>query len=1165
MAHPLSKNISITNLLKPFKGTPDEVAYEWLDRFNDIAEMQEFQEKEKLIFARHLMEGSAANWYSAHKRRITCWPEFESQFLGRFAHDGLSIANAFFARYQLPNESVKAFADNLLGLHDRLQLTEGGAMPECVLKNQFINGLHHDLREKVLARRPKCLEDAIDDAVYAERNANDSRTQLPLSQNQAPHHNNYNQPQSNFQAGKPPQRYNDRSNNSNRRYDNKPAYGPPQHVNPPPAQPYAGANKENWGPQRPPADNKPGRDPKDDIIGDLSKKLNDLRIQMADTDPRASMHYLDANASEEKPLPRKLNLQEIEELQEMLQVVSTLHSKKVSPQDTPAQLHYLDACEVETNTPAAADPRLEALIVDLADLKNKATGATPSYENSPEIDHDIYAEKRKPEDGSPWTGHNDDWIKRRRPNNLGQDAFDPNESMQPPPQPQPRAAPPPQHQSRPAAQPQPQPQPQHSAPRPEQAAPTSRPRAAAPGPTTTTRAPRATATIHRVPTSSMDPFDQLMSLPMKFSVEGFIKHCSEESYKKTLRGIQNLRNNGTVPSVNFAIKPGDSRFHSALPAAQAIGAVRQAFKASPPQYECLTVPISINGMRFEGGIIDTGASHSMISQLAVRKLDLWDQIDHSKTIAYRTASGEKAKPWGCLKQLNVAVGGLELPLDNVFITESKGFDMLVGNDWLRQAKAEISYDKQQISYRIGPEHIGVFSVGPQPAVLQGCLQPDWVDSAASLCDIQEISHACAPVATSETPNTAAHYVEFQPNETEIDQPPDPINDLGALEPQGTETLEEATLPQQDEKDLPVITEEPPLMEELPDYSDSEVSSEGSSSSNESSSGEDIDPFFDDEDDVHIPAPYDESTGPCVYLPSAGELENTFLVYYDNCPADQPHFRLPQLIDYDRMLSLLKELRVNVSARIAATQGSCSQGDNALINPTTPLTTTSSTLPIVKKGEHLTANQHASLDALVAEFCDVFTPGHTQTTTEFITHTINTGDAKPIKQKPYSLTYKEQKIVQDEVADMLKKGVIVPSCSEWASPVVLVPKPDGSIRFCVDYRKLNAVTRKDSFPLPRVDESLEWMSGRTKFMSKVDCKSAFWLVPMAIEDRCKTAFVTRQGLYEFLVMPFGLTNAPATLQRLMNELLTDLIGQSCCIYLDDCLVCSESFEDHIRDL
>ena len=209
-------------------------------------------------------------------------------------------------------------------------------MLECVLTNQFINGLQPEFRDKVLARRPKSLKAAIDDAVYVEQcSCNDSRLKRPFSQNQAPHHNNYNQPQNSFQPGKPPQKNPDRNygNNSNRRYDNKPTYVPPQHVHQPPAQPYAGANKENWGSQRAPADNKPAKDPKDDIIGDLSKRLNDLRIQMADTNSGASMQYLDANALEEKPLPRKLNMQEVEQLQEMLQVIGTLRSKKGSAQD----------------------------------------------------------------------------------------------------------------------------------------------------------------------------------------------------------------------------------------------------------------------------------------------------------------------------------------------------------------------------------------------------------------------------------------------------------------------------------------------------------------------------------------------------------------------------------------------------------------------------------------------------------------------------------------------------------------------------------------------------------------------------------------------------------------------------------------------------------------
>lgn len=668
---------------------------------------------------------------------------------------------------------------------------------------------------------------------------------------------------------------------------------------------------------------------------------------------------------------------------------------------------------------------------------------------------------------------------------------------------------------------------------------------------------------------------------MRFSVEGYIKNCSEENFNKTIRGIKKLREDGTPPSVNFAISPGETKFHTALPAAQAPGAVRQAFKASPPQYECLTVPISINGMTFENGIIDTGASHSMISQLAVRKLDLWNEIDHSKNIAYRTASGERAKPWGCLKQLNVAVGGLELPLDNVFITESKGFDMLVGNDWLRQAKAEISYDKQQIAYRIGPEHIGVFSFGPQPGVLQGCLMTDPVDLAPTHCVVHEIE---VEILTDVVPppHNAANYVDFQPD---LDNNPAPSEHIS------TDTEEPSTQDDSGANDikenLPPVIEDPPIPEELPDDSDSDSDpSDKSSSDDESPSEEDKDLFFDDDDDIHIPDIYDKYAYSCDHLrgPHAHMPDSTFIYAHDDrtiAPRPQTHMprRTQTPTDFDVMMSLFNELKLNFSARIANAQvppqrnsyarapsnstilQSFGAPDPLPAEPPPP----PRTVPDVKTGEHLSAAQRETLNALVAEFGDVFTPGHIQSTTELIKHTINTGDAAPIKQKPYSLTYKEQKIVQDEITDMLSKGVIVPSCSDWASPVVLVPKPDGSTRFCIDFRKLNSVTKKDSFPLPRVDESLEWMSGRTQYMSKVDCKSAFWLIPMALEDQGKTAFITRQGLYEFTVMPFGLTNAPATLQRLMNELLKDLIGISCCIYLDDCLVCSENFEDHVRDL
>ena len=148
--------------------------------------------------------------------------------------------------------------------------------------------------------------------------------------------------------------------------------------------------------------------------------------------------------------------------------------------------------------------------------------------------------------------------------------------------------------------------------------------------------------------------------------------------------------------------------------------------------------------------------------------------------------------------------------------------------------------------------------------------------------------------------------------------------------------------------------------------------------------------------------------------------------------------------------------------------------------------------------------------------------------------------------------------------MLSQGIITASNSPWASPVVLVKKKDGSTRFCVDYRKLNWVTRKDSYPLPRIDDILDKLHG-TAYFSTLDLMSGYWqcqLTPVAKE---KTAFITFGGLYEFEVMPFGLSNAPSTFQRLMETTLRDLNWKSCLIYLDDVIVFSHTFEEYLYHL
>ena len=148
--------------------------------------------------------------------------------------------------------------------------------------------------------------------------------------------------------------------------------------------------------------------------------------------------------------------------------------------------------------------------------------------------------------------------------------------------------------------------------------------------------------------------------------------------------------------------------------------------------------------------------------------------------------------------------------------------------------------------------------------------------------------------------------------------------------------------------------------------------------------------------------------------------------------------------------------------------------------------------------------------------------------------------------------------------MEKDKIIEKSTSPWSSPVVIVGKKDGSKRFCVDYRKINAITITDAHPLPRIDELLEQFR-TAKWFSSMDLASGYWQIEMKEEDKQKTAFTCCYGLYQFNVMPFGLKNAPPTFQRLMNELFRDYLDEFVVIYIDDILVFSKTFEDHMRHL
>ena len=216
-------------------------------------------------------------------------------------------------------------------------------------------------------------------------------------------------------------------------------------------------------------------------------------------------------------------------------------------------------------------------------------------------------------------------------------------------------------------------------------------------------------------------------------------------------------------------------------------------------------------------------------------------------------------------------------------------------------------------------------------------------------------------------------------------------------------------------------------------------------------------------------------------------------------------------------------------------------------------------------DKLSAEEGEQLQAAIYEFSDVFAVDDTELgCTDLVQHSIDTGNHPPIRQQPYRTPVVRRQKMNEMVSDMREQGVVQPSSSPWASPVVLVPKKDGTLRFCIDYRRLNSITRKDVYPLPRVDDILIAL-GESKYFSSLDLASGYWQIELDKDARKKSAFTTYNGLYEFIRMPFGLCNAPATFQRLMQRVLAGLEYKSCFIYLDDVLVASKTFRDHLTHL
>nr|CAI5865101.1 unnamed protein product [Callosobruchus analis] len=211
---------------------------------------------------------------------------------------------------------------------------------------------------------------------------------------------------------------------------------------------------------------------------------------------------------------------------------------------------------------------------------------------------------------------------------------------------------------------------------------------------------------------------------------------------------------------------------------------------------------------------------------------------------------------------------------------------------------------------------------------------------------------------------------------------------------------------------------------------------------------------------------------------------------------------------------------------------------------------------------LNEHQQAELNQVIEDAFEKM--GNRLGCTHLVEHVIKT-TSLPIKQRYYPLSPALQKVVNAELDDMLEKGIVEPSSSAWSSPIVMVQKKDKSWRFCVNFKRLNAVSSPDAYPLPFISSILDKLRD-AKYISSLDIKSAFHQIKLSEESKPLTAFtVPTRGLFQFTRMPFGLHSAPATWQRLIDKVLGADLDNHTFVYLDDIIICTPSFEKHIEVL
>lgn len=248
--------------------------------------------------------------------------------------------------------------------------------------------------------------------------------------------------------------------------------------------------------------------------------------------------------------------------------------------------------------------------------------------------------------------------------------------------------------------------------------------------------------------------------------------------------------------------------------------------------------------------------------------------------------------------------------------------------------------------------------------------------------------------------------------------------------------------------------------------------------------------------------------------------------------------------------------------------SCKKGQSSNVN----FVSNEDRIEFLKKNLNLSDSalsneQQDDLRDLIFKYADIFSTGdHDLGETGLVEHMVDTGNSKPIYQRPYRAEHLKRAVIEKEVNKMLENNIIEPSNSAWSSPVVLVTKKDGSIRFCVNYIRLNDVTVRDTYCLPRIDDILQSL-GKSAYFTSLDLASGYWQIKMSdkLDSKAKTTFCCFLGTFQFKRMPFGLKNAPMTFQRLLERVLAGLLYDNVYVYIDDILVTGSSWAEHLSKL